>query len=110
MTGKARAIWAAASLAMLASGSLLMAAQSGGKRSAPAQQSVAVGQSIAVGQQGNAGLSHRPDTVVALTAAECENFGGKVVKASAGSCTGTGKSCVTANKDGTMHSSCITAQ
>ncbi|MFL6764092.1 MAG: hypothetical protein ACJ8FO_02730 [Sphingomicrobium sp.] len=42
-----------------------------------------------------------------LTEAECKGLGGSVVDVSTDSCR-TAKGCITAGKDGVMHSACIT--
>jgi hypothetical protein len=96
---------------VLASGSLLAAQieqQKSAAQGSAARSSGAVSTMI-VSQPTNTGAFRgRGSGFAALNANECEAFGGKVVAAPANSCTATGKICYTANKDGSIHQSCIT--
>jgi hypothetical protein len=122
MTPKVALRWAAGAALVLASGSLLAAAQSSQQSAAAgaaAQQSATAGdvraqdsvQTLTVGglPTGNTGAYHGPQSrVSALSIAECEGLGGKVVDVADKSCPQTGKVCYTADKNGVIHHSCIT--
>jgi hypothetical protein len=111
MTRKMRLPMLAGAAVVFASGSLLaaqIAQQKSGAQTSAARSSSAVS-TMMVGQPNNTGSYKGPGSgFAALSANECEAFGGKVVTAAPNSCTATGKVCYTANKDGSIHQSCIT--
>lgn len=119
MNRKVAIRWAASAVLVLASGSLLAASQSNQQTAgAAAQQSTTVSDTRAPatattvtvgGLTNNTGAYRGPQSrVSALTIAECEGLGGKVVDVADKSCPWTGKVCYTADKDGVIHHSCIT--
>ena len=122
MTRKVGLRWAAGAVVLVvASGSLLAAAQSNQQSAAgaAAQQGTVVSdvrtqgtvQTLTVGglTNANTGAYRGPQSrVSALSIAECEGLGGKVVDVADKSCPQTGKVCYTADKNGVIHHSCIT--
>lgn len=119
MTRKVGLRWAAGAALVLASGTLVAAAQSDQRASgAAAQQATTVGDTRAPatattvtvgGLTNNTGAYRGPQSrVAALSIAECEGLGGKVVDVADKSCPWTGKVCYTADKNGVIHHSCIT--
>jgi len=119
MTRKVGLRWAAGAILVVASGSLLAAAQSNQQSAgAAAQQGTVVSDTrapavttVTVGglTNANTGAYRGPQSrVSALSIAECEGLGGKVVDVADKSCPQTGKVCYTADKNGVIHHSCIT--
>ena len=120
MTRKVGLRWAAGAVLVVASGSLLAAAQSNQQSAgAAAQQGTVVSDTrapatvttVTVGglTNANTGAYRGPQSrVSALSIAECEGLGGKVVDVADKSCPQTGKVCYTADKNGVIHHSCIT--
>jgi hypothetical protein len=105
--------WIAGAAVLLASGTLLAAAQTDQRQAGQSQVAIQPGtaaQSVAVSKPTDANALPRPQNRVAipLTIAECEGLGGKVVDTDQKACPWTGKICYTADKNGVIRKACIT--
>jgi hypothetical protein len=103
--------WVFLGIAFVATTSVLaqtQSPQSGGTVAAPGA-TMAPPAPARPGGHGATNITPGGLTATALTTSECKQLGGQVARVSVKNCRG-GRLCTTTDRDGTMHSACITVK